>query len=446
MPHLPTVKQLIVPKIDSEHLLGQFLDESHYDLLIESDTDVYSKDPFDPNVATEDNVILKFRKCYFTAKEQEGAYEGLVGAAKLSNNRGMAAGPVGERLRHLVPVNAIQLSILEHLGDLPDNEMARPTWDDVKVWKAIVNPDLGTRTLVWKGDSIEKYNWNFDTWLKELINSPIGIESIKINVKWVWDNLISDTNYANPVHSGIAGYFGRYPRRPWGGPTAYTEQNMDKFEKSFPFLKALSIGFKRYLPERWHEQNLCARRLDQKLVIPETPFTTITVNKNFRTAAHRDAGDLSSGFSNLTVVAKNKDYTGGYLILPEIRAAVNLRPGDLLLVNNHEYLHGNTPISGGEDFERISLVCYFRENMLELGSSKYESVRHQFVESRRTNPNHSGHKDEKGNTKELWNGISPDMWESDEWKSYLKEHGDQTMIDKHHPEFNGTSSLEDLFG
>ena len=106
----------------------------------------------------------------------------------------------------------------------------------------------------------------------------------------------------------------------------------------------------------------------------DTPFTTVTVNKNFRTAAHRDAGDLHEGFSNLTVVAKgDQQWTGGYLVLPEFRVAINIRPGDLLLINNHAGIHGNTELLPPEgktlaDMERISLVCYFRENMLKLGS------------------------------------------------------------------------------
>ena len=35
-------------KIDCSHLLGQFLDESHYDVLIEEDTDCYQKADCDP--------------------------------------------------------------------------------------------------------------------------------------------------------------------------------------------------------------------------------------------------------------------------------------------------------------------------------------------------------------------------------------------------------------
>jgi hypothetical protein len=443
MPNFPAVKTLVVPKNDCEHLLGQFLDDSHYDILIDSDTDVYSKDPLDPpgfEIIGEDNVILKFRKAYFTEDEQSGAYEGLIGAAKLSNNRGMAAGPVGERLRHLVPVNGTQLAILAFLSDLPDGDMYKVTSDDIKRLRLTANLDQGTRTLVWLGDSVEEHKFNFDNWLDQiLIEDKLTNNDIKKRAQWVWDNLISDTNYANPVHSGIAGYFGRYPRRPWGGPTAYTEQNFDKFKLAWPFLQTLSKGFRGYLPNRWKKQSYCSNKLDPAFVIPKTPFTTITVNKNFRTAAHRDAGDLKSGFSNLTVVANNKNYAGGYLIVPEIRAAVNIRPGDLLLVNNHEYIHGNTPISGDENFERISLVCYFRENMLELGSAEYENLRHEFVEKRRTDPKHP-------DWHEGFNGVSPNMWTSEEWKTYMMKNEKQQLLDKYHPEFANPSTLEDLFG
>jgi hypothetical protein len=144
-------------------------------------------------------------------------------------------------------------------------------------------------------------------------------------------------------------------------------------------------------------------------------FTTVTVNKSFRTAAHRDAGDLDSGLSNLLVVGSG-DYTGGYLIFPEYRVAVNVRPGDLLLVNNHEIIHANTPIVlNNPQAERISLVCYFREKMLELKSWEYEQLRRQFVDDRRLNQKHPL-------WRPLWNGVSASMWDSQEWLDYMKAH------------------------
>ena len=75
-------------KIDCEHLLGQFLDESHYDTLIEEDADVYM--PHIPGQAeslSEERVILKFRKNYFTQEQQNAAYAGLREAATETQNR-----------------------------------------------------------------------------------------------------------------------------------------------------------------------------------------------------------------------------------------------------------------------------------------------------------------------------------------------------------------------
>jgi hypothetical protein len=210
---------------------------------------------------------------------------------------------------------------------------------------------------------------------------------------------------------------------------------------AFPFLQSLNRGFKQLLPKRWSAQRAAANKIDPAFLVPETVFTTITVNKTFRTACHRDAGDFSDGLSNLLVLSNNGNYSGGYLVFPEVRVAVNVRPGDLLLVNNHEIIHGNTPIVLKDDeAERISLVCYLREGMLELGSKEYEEIRYNFVEFRRKNPEHPLQR-------RAWNGVSTGMWESQEWYDYLRQHGGEEMLNKYHPEVNQKeSTLEGLFG
>ena len=53
-------------KHDCQHLLGQFVDESHYDLLVEEDYDVYM--PLPPGAEEtygEERIVFKFRKNYF---------------------------------------------------------------------------------------------------------------------------------------------------------------------------------------------------------------------------------------------------------------------------------------------------------------------------------------------------------------------------------------------
>jgi hypothetical protein len=100
-------------------------------------------------------------------------------------------------------------------------------------------------------------------------------------------------------------------------------------------------------------------------------------------------------------------------------------------------MHGNTPIVCEEGSERISLVCYFREKMLELGSKEYEECRYDFVEYRRLNKDHKL-------WKHLWNGVSEGMWESREWYDYLESKLGTKELHKYHPQ-SDSSSLESFF-
>jgi hypothetical protein len=436
-------KTIRLERRECEHLLGQFLDESHYDVLVERDTDVYAYTNLTKNnLDDEHNVVAIFRKNFFTKKEQLGAYEGLADAAKPSQNRGLAAGPKGEKLQNRDWVTIEQEHVLNKLSKCE----ALPSAEDIATWRNQAKTMMDTRGKVWLASEKTKYNFDFERWINGLIHDiytcdRITVESVREEARRVL-GFTSDTTYANPVDSGIAGWFDRYPRIPYGRPTSYTFHNFDRFKLAYPFLQHLSKAFSEFLPVRHAAQYECVQKLDPSFYVPGTVFTTITVNKNFRTAAHRDAGDLHTGFSNLTVVAKDGDYEGGYLIVPELRAAFNIRPGDLLLINNHEYIHGNTPIipknGDVENFERISLVCYFREKMLELGEREYEDWRHHFVEARRLNKDHPL-------WREGWNGVSEDMWDSAEWFEYLRANGGQAMLDKYHPQKEG-SSLENLFG
>ena len=434
-------------KIDCADLMGKFVDESHYDILVEEDTDCYLPSAFDlssdsssDEVKDEQQIGFIFRKNWFTKEEQEQAYIGLRGAAKESQNRGMAAGPKGAKLGGREWATVEQLDILSYLCELNDTGIADDHEHTIKTIRGLAEKKEDTRGLVWLSSEVEKHKFDFDKWLVDVIDKPNT--EIKKQAKWVLETFISDTTYANAVLSGVAGWFDRYPRIPYGRATSYTRDHFDKFKLAFPFLQSLDRGFRELLPQRWGNQKAAADKIDSRFLVPGTVFTTVTVNSNFRTAAHYDAGDLNSGLSNLLVVSNGGKYKGGYLILPEYRIAVNVRPGDLLLVNNHECMHGNTPIELEEEgAERISLVCYFREKMLELGSYEYENLRYEYVESRRKNKEHTL-------WRPLWNGISEGMWLQQEWYDYLRENGSQEMLDKYHgKELNKTvqSNLEGLF-
>lgn len=436
-------------KLHCEHLMGQYLDESHYDTLIEEDTDCYMESIFGTeSLGNEDRIAFKFRKNWFSKEEQDQAYVGLREAATESQNRGQAAGPRGEMLgvegrggRDWV--TDYELEVLDFLMDTSGKLIDDVTIASIRA-KYVGAPRSSTeetRGSVWLRSKVceqypEYFGW-FDKWVDSLEGKSEGeiVNAAKtIATKWV-----SSTNYAKSVFSGVAGWYDRYPRIPFGRATTYTRDNFDKFKLAFPFLQSLDRGFKELLPARWSNQKKAAEKIDPKFVVPDTVFTTITVNKSFRTAAHRDAGDFADGLSNLLVVGSG-DYTGGYLVFPEYRMAVNVRPGDLLLVSNHDIIHGNTEIKLGPDAERISLVCYLRENMLELGSHDYEITREQYVIDRRTNKEHQHYRP-------LWNGVSPGMWDEQEWYDYLENKLGHDVVAKYHPKACAeSSSLEDLFG
>lgn len=429
------MKVLIRKKIDCEHVLGTFIKRADYtDILIDEDCDLYAE-ALDGETS-EANIIFKFRKNVFSKEECDNAYAGLRDAAVESQNRGIAAGPRAEKLGGRDWVTEYHHDILDYLLR-PDNALIEDeSIESIRNRYKNGTKKDDTRGKVWlRNEVLKKYDqydgW-FDKWVDSLHNYP---ESEKRKqAQYVVDNYISDTNYATAVMSGIAGYFDRYPRIPYGRATSYTEKNPEKFALSFPYLEKLNSQFKELLPERWTKQKAAADRVDSRFLIGETVFTTLTVNHNWRTACHRDAGDLHEGFSNICGITgpEGKGWRGAEFILPEYRVSINLQPGDMLLVNNHAGIHGNDELIG-EDNDRLTIVAYFREKMLELKSWEYENLRKQYVEERRLNSDHPLQR-------KLWNGISPGMWDEQEWYDYLKSHN----IENPYPATN-KSSLEDFF-
>ena len=82
----------------------------------------------------------------------------------------------------------------------------------------------------------------------------------------------------------------------------------------------------------------------------------------------------------------------------------------------------------------MTLVCYFREKMVELKSWEYEMLRKQYVEDRRNNKDHKL-------WRPLWNGVSPGMWDEKEWIDYMAAHNMPDPYAK-----APSASLESFFG
>jgi len=415
------VKTLVIKAIDAEDTLGTFITNDRYDIVIQEDTDMYAETV--TGDLTEDNIIFKFRRNVFTKEECDFAYAGLREAATESQNRGLAAGPRGEILgsqgrQHRDWVTEYHQDILDFFLR-PDNAIFQEdTIESIRAEHATNSKKEETRGRVWLRSEVckhypEYHGW-FDKWVDGLHN--LSREDQRKEANNVLSNYISETNYAQSVMSGIAGYFDRYPRIPYGRATSYTEKNLEKFALCYPYLRKLNQQFKELIPGRWKAQRNEADKLDPRFLIDDTVFTTLTVNHNWRTACHRDAGDLTVGFSNICGVTgpEGKGWKGGQFILPEYRIAINLQPGDMLLVNNHAGIHGNDELIG-EDNDRMTIVAYFREKMTELKSWGYEQLRKQYIEERRANRDHKYYRP-------LWNGVSPSMWDEEEWHDYMKKH------------------------
>lgn len=189
---------------------------------------------------------------------------------------------------------------------------------------------------------------------------------------------VSGMHVSNPVMTGVVGYMDARPINPYCRETEYTGKFPEKFQAAFPLLRQVSEAFRSVTPKRWNAQRgfILKNGLAEKgWVIADTAFTTVTVNRNFQTGLHRDAGDLSDGFGNIIVLEGGDPYQGGYTVFPKYRVAMDVRTGDFAGMDVHEF-HGNTEITPSDpsrpDYERVAIVCYCREGLRKCGTKEEE--------------------------------------------------------------------------
>lgn len=167
------------------------------------------------------------------------------------------------------------------------------------------------------------------------------------------------------VPSAIIGYFDRMGGRfPFCRATAFTANEVEKWAPIVPLAQEVSQIFEQALPARFKAQMDAAKATPPDYVIKDTCFTTLTVNHNIAGRIHTDKGDYKPGFGCITVFRKGT-YKGGVLCFPEYLCGVDLEDRDMILFDPH-VLHAVTDFHDTEpDYERISVVYYFREKMME---------------------------------------------------------------------------------
>ena len=215
----------------------------------------------------------------------------------------------------------------------------------------------------------------------------------KCKSKWMTyqikdDGSKSKMQVSNPVISTAIGFtesngLANLPCR----LTHFTRANYDTYKSGIPFIKEIDTCYKTLIPD-CHRKQKCRANKRKDLKIENTSFSTITVNRNFRTAMHKDSGDFKQGFGNLSVIERGQ-YSGGYTIFPQYAVGFDVRNGDFLAMDVQEW-HANTPIyqtaqqkkhnakledifkdnpevgTAGTEFKftRLTFVCYLRENLL----------------------------------------------------------------------------------
>lgn len=185
----------------------------------------------------------------------------------------------------------------------------------------------------------------------------------------------------NPkVKSSILGYFDRWSPKEKAQfkkqgmkiplevrETKFSADHPDKFKKSLPLIKSVDKLYRKMLKSFYRKQKQKADQTHFK--IDGTSFTTITTNINFQTSIHKDRGDDKEGFGNLVVIERG-DYTGAETCLPQYGIGIDVRQGDILFMDVHEW-HGNLPmIPKTKDATRMSVVCYLRTKIWERTRNK----------------------------------------------------------------------------
>lgn len=341
-------------KIDKKE--GHYIPESYYNKIVNSDSDVYYLDE-----NNKKKLLLKFRKNVISQKDCINAFNSFYKVAQKKNrNRGAAAGLI----------NTMKLP--NYVGKINHQDKFRVFYYDKKgklKKDNIGNPSMSN--IIGYYDRPDRNNYS-----KNLIKN----------------NTVKNKNTKNTKK--------QIKSIPMCRTTAFTKQNVDKWKKCLPLLIQADKQFKKLIPSR-HNNQLKRAQQTPKFQIKNTAFSTITLNYNWRTACHKDSGDLEEGFGNLLVLEKDKcklsnhSFQGGYLGFPKFKICVDVRQGDFLAMDVHQW-HCNTPIkklqnqiiidnnsnndknkksknnhNNKNDYGRLSVVCYLRKDMIKCKNKNY---------------------------------------------------------------------------
>ena len=177
---------------------------------------------------------------------------------------------------------------------------------------------------------------------------------------------VKDTNYVEtyrantlPTKSSVFGALPRVAlRNDFCRFSNKTIEEKENFNKLFTFQKTLCEIYKKYLPELYeNDLNTTKEMINDDYRLVDTPYTTANINVNHAIKYHRDSGNIKGSYSNVLIL---KEFcTGGELVLPEYKIALEQSDGALCIFRGQEEIHGVMPIKPyKENFYRASIVYY----------------------------------------------------------------------------------------
>jgi hypothetical protein len=312
-----------------ERFSATLLLDSDYDTVVDRDTIVLKEDG---------TPLLIYRTGVIPAAYCRAAFENLKLAAQEadSTNRGMASGRGKIEGADIGEVSGTRIRIRKQDGTLSQTNRSLLNDETQRLVKR-----QGGKVLMQRSDGSFEERQNGD------------------------------------APSGVVGYVDRNPRFPYCRLTAFNINHPEMFAASLPLIRSVDRTFERELPDRYAAQRAVVERTSPDFYISGTVFTTLTVNLNFQTAVHKDAGDLKEGFGVMAALRAGK-YEGCYTVFPQYRIAANMQTGDVLLADVHEW-HGNSPLHPKGAYERLSLVFYYREGVKNCGTATAELEKAQMT-------------------------------------------------------------------
>jgi hypothetical protein len=141
--------------------------------------------------------------------------------------------------------------------------------------------------------------------------------------------------------------------------TSWTRKSPEAAAVAVKLGMAVDEVYRLFAPDNHARQTEYVQQIPRVYRLGGTNFSTMYVIKNKPTAVHRDGFNIPGGMAVLTTLG---EFEGAELCFPQYGVVVDYKPGDVLIADVKNELHGNLPLVGGE---RITCVFFVRDGMHE---------------------------------------------------------------------------------